>query len=1215
MRRLYLSLAAVVAAVASWADQPLISFTTSIYETYEADNAFTLVLAGANGGTVEVDCGYGPVAYEVPAGSTGIDDGISIPCSVSSAGKVDIYGSEGTIDYFNGDGCYIRTIEFADPQSMAVLTLEHNELEALDLSEFSNLIALYLTDNPFNVEPLKVGGNKPYLSILGIAIIDNLDPSFDLRDYPALLSLDAMSNPTLTRLDPRGCPQLVQLSIDSTNVSELDLSGNPELIILNISDTAIKEIDLSSCTKLQQLYCNHMSGVYNPDVKLTSLDLSHCPDLYYLFAASNNLTSINVSKNHALNHLWLQDNLLTEIDLLKNENLTSVRLENNYFTFATLPINPGYWTEYEYKQRAIPVPASYLIGTEIDLSDKVLREGGDTYATVFAVSDTDPFGGEELDESYFTYENGKVWINKALEDSVYVAFYNTLFDGITLQTSKFKVKDEAEYGAPDLKISFMPAIEVGKEFNFKIGVHDASADSPKSVMVDFGNGEMVAFDVTSEDGSLVTGKQTNHGEVRVYVPEGDIVTAFSMESVPLTSADFTAAKQMESLSLVGTELTALNLEWNRCLRSLVLNGNNLADFSLVGNNTNYGKNLLTYIDLSDNQIASLALPENPGAMQHLDLSHNVLATIDLTDCSAITYLDLSYNDLELLRLGYCESLLYCDASHNRINEYVAPETDVIQTLIINDNQFTYATLPYYPLDTEHYIYAPQALIQIPTIAPSINLSNQYVEINGEYPTFDWYSVNGTQLTSDQVNCAQGVCTFLDYNVGEIYCEIKHPAFPEFTGDNALRTSIVKAMEMPTHVAATFVTSVADQTVSLSLTASEPTMIFIDWAGDGSAFESYELTTTYTLFEATTYEGAEVKVYSYDEDNKITVFSMTNALLDSFDGSNLTSLTMLALNSAGLIESDLIMPEADLGELSLQDNAITEFDLSRYPNLWMANLAENWLKSVDLTANPKMQSFGAANNQITQVSLGNNNSLWQLYLENNKLQDIDLTTCPGLENIGLNGNNLRSINLDGLSRIRYLGLDHNEFDLATLPLPQDSWAIYNYSDQADIHAVAEGNVVDLSSQAWVEDTPTAYRWWIGKPTYNEEDEAWEGEELILDEDYAIDDGISTFFQECNELVGMLTNEVFPKLTLFTEPLSVNGLSSILNDSDRLKITIDKHQIYINGAEPKSQFMLLSPAGATVAIATAGSDGVATFAAPAAGAYLVATQGTAAKVIIR
>lgn len=1215
MRRLYLTMAAILAAAVAWAQEPLISFTTSIYETYGTDNAFTLVLAGAKGGTVEVDCGYGPESYEVPTGSTGIDDGISIPCSVSSDGKVDIYGAQGTIDYFNGDGCYIRTIDFANPKSLAVLTLEHNELEALDLSEFCNLIALYLTDNPFNVAPLKIGGNKPNLAILEMAIIDNLDSSFDLRDYPSLLSFDAMSNPTLTRLDPSGCPQLVQLSIDSTNVSELDLSGNPELIILNISDTAIKDIDLSHCAKLQQLYCNHMSGVYNPDVKLSSLDLSHCPDLYYLFAASNNLTSINVSKNHALNHLWLQDNFLTEIDLLKNENLTSVRLENNYFTFATLPINPGYWTEYEYKQRPIEVPGSYLIGSEIDLSDKVLREGGETYATVFAVSDTDPFGGEELDESYYTYKNGKIWINQPVSDSVYVAFYNTLFDAITLQTSKFKVKDEAEYGAPDLKISFMPEIEVGQEFSFSVGVRDASTDTPKEIMVDFGDGQLTEYLITSEAGSAVTGKQSQHGEVRIYVPEGEIITAFAIESVSMTNADFTAAKQMESLCLINTGLTQLNLEWNRCLHSLVLNGNALSEFSLVGNNTSYGKNMLTYIDLSNNQITELALPENPGAMQHLDLSHNALSAIDLTDCSAITYLDLSYNDLELLRLGYCESLLYCNASHNRINEYVAPETDVIETLLINDNQFTYANLPYYHLDSEHYIYAPQAMIEIPALAPAVDLSSQYVEVNGEYPTFEWIMLDGSLLSSEQVACDKGSCTFLDTDLGEVYCEIKHPAFPEFTGANALRTTNVQPMEMPTYVAASFVTSVDGQTVSLSLTASEPTMIFIDWAGDGSGFEGYQLTTTYTLFEAITHEDAEVKVYSYDSDNKITVFSMSNALLDSFDGTNLTSLTMLALNSAGLSEKDIILPVADLGELSLMDNAITEFDLSRYPNLWMANLADNWLKEVDLSANPKLQTFGAANNQITKATLGQNNSLWQLFLENNQLQDIDLTTCPWLENIGLNGNQFKTINLDGLDHIRYLALDHNKFDLATLPLPQSAWAIYNYADQADLQVEADGNVIDLSSQAWVDGIPTEYSWWIGKPTYNDENEAWEGEELILDEDYTIEDGVSTFFQSCTDLVGMLTNEVFPNLTLFTEPLTTNSLSSIVNDSERLKITIEGHKIYINGAEPKSQFLLLSPAGATMAMATAGSDGIATLTAPSAGAYIVATKGAAAKVAVR
>ena len=65
----------------------------------------------------------------------------------------------------------------------------------------------YLTDNPFTAETLlKVGGNKPELMILRLDIIDRLDQSFNLSDYPALVAFDGYHNMDLRNVDPTGCP-------------------------------------------------------------------------------------------------------------------------------------------------------------------------------------------------------------------------------------------------------------------------------------------------------------------------------------------------------------------------------------------------------------------------------------------------------------------------------------------------------------------------------------------------------------------------------------------------------------------------------------------------------------------------------------------------------------------------------------------------------------------------------------------------------------------------------------------------------------------------------------------------------------------------------------------------------------------------------------------------------------------------------------------------
>ena len=99
--------------------------------------------------------------------------------------------------------------------------------------------------------------------LLEIGQTSNLDQSFNLSDYPKLVSFGAMANKGLRTLDPSGCPNLQRLSIDGTNVQTLDLSKNPNITILNISETGIKDIDLSNLKYLQQLYVDHRSASVN----------------------------------------------------------------------------------------------------------------------------------------------------------------------------------------------------------------------------------------------------------------------------------------------------------------------------------------------------------------------------------------------------------------------------------------------------------------------------------------------------------------------------------------------------------------------------------------------------------------------------------------------------------------------------------------------------------------------------------------------------------------------------------------------------------------------------------------------------------------------------------------------------------------------------------------------------------------------------------------
>lgn len=303
-----------------------INLHTQLYDINGEDgNVFTVYMGTTEKTLAYVDAGYGMVEYDVaPAvynSETQSIDASMMTFRVSEAGNVTIYCDPELIDYLDLEGMYITQIDMEDLTNLEILNMDHNQLESLDLTPFSALQSISLSDNPFNVTPLVVGANKPDLTILTLDMIDNMSDSFNISDYPALMVFSAWNNRSLHSLDLSGCPSLVRLSIDGTDVSSLDLTKVPNLRILNITDTRISNIDLSVVPDLREFYAQHQSGTINTGIKLSSIDVSHNPELRYLYLAGNDLTDIDLSNNPLLQMLNVSHNRLTSINLDENPDL------------------------------------------------------------------------------------------------------------------------------------------------------------------------------------------------------------------------------------------------------------------------------------------------------------------------------------------------------------------------------------------------------------------------------------------------------------------------------------------------------------------------------------------------------------------------------------------------------------------------------------------------------------------------------------------------------------------------------------------------------------------------------------------------------------------------------------------------------------------------------------------------------------------------------
>lgn len=1185
------------------------SFKTAIEELGVEGQTFSFCLSSMQEQTIVVDDGYTQTSYIIPP----TVDGTFITLGAPDGGRVDLYGDPTLIDYFYCQGGYLTEADLSQMVNLSVLDLSHNELEILDLSTNIELAYIDVSDNKFVNHPLIIGP-KPKILALELNNLQTIDPNFNLSDYPTCQLFTAWALKGLTHLDPSGCPDLLRLSIDSTPVETLDVTMNPKLRILNISDTRIRDIDLTKCPQLGEFYCNRDGG-RNWMYGLNSLDLSQNPLLYYLFLNNNGLETIDLSHNPQLFDVSLNRNKLTSIDLTGLERLTKLSLTYNDLTIATLPPAidaEGYelYQEYNYRQNAMKVNRTYKVGDQIDLSASVLRQGWEVYMTVLTVSEDDPANPVEIDPADFSWNNGILTLNRALPDSVYAEFYTPMLPECPFRTTAFKVKSAEDFGKPVEVISFLPGVESGKEFTFGLGMAGASQEKPVEVLVDFGDGVLKPVGIQAQTGVAdnVTGALKG-GQVKVYTDQEDEITSFIINGVQLYGLDVTKAPTLRELTVTGAGLYALDLKWNRCLRTLKLNGNHFPSFSLAGANSGYEKNVLGDIDLSSNDIETITLNE-PATIHKLNLSTNNLEEIGLTTAYYMTDLDLSFNRLEMLNLGSLDALERLNVAGNNIDLLAMPEMGHPVSVDIRSNRFDFTSLPAQPGQIAEYLYAPQQRIEIATMGPGCNLSGQNVDIEGNQTTYAWFNAEtGEQLAEGtDYTLANGRTRFLKYDLGTVYCAMENAGFPDFTGENALMTTNTLVAAPPTNEIGSMLTMPGSDNPWMSLASNlDKTAIYIDWKGDGKDYDEYLLGSTYRVFPMSPVNGKTARIYTYEPEDNLTVFSIHNVKVAALDIEKMNKLVTLNLDN---IEAQSIKFPAETG--NLRELMLTNGDyatavplLKRYTNLYTLYLQLIGLTEIDLSDWKQLGYVSVAGNYISKLTL-DNPDIWALDASFNELAEIDLSRVPAMHQLNLVYNQLEEIKLENMDDLSVLFLDFNAFDFTTLPLPRDSWSLYTYSNQAMLYPPVRDGVVNLADQAWVDDYETTFMWFNGTPWFDEEGNL-AGDLLEEGKAYEIKEGVTTFLTNQRQAMCVMTNEAYPALYLVTGLLDIelSGVGTAPADTENIRV--DGLTVEVLGSEGLSTLWTVDGLEA--------AKGNGRLTAPAPGLYILQTPATTRKLNLR
>ena len=131
---------------------------------------------------------------------------------------------------------------------------------------------------------------------------------------------------------------------------------------------------------------------------------------------------------------------------------------------------------------------------------------------------------------------------------------------------------------------------------------------------------------------------------------------------------------------------------------------------------------------------------------------------------------------------------------------------------------------------------------------------------------------------------------------------------------------------------------------------------------------------------------------------------------------------------------------------LDEEKVTEIDVTNAPELIDLTAASNDIAAVDFSRNPRLERVSLTNNKLTQADFSANPDIVRIELINNSVSSIALPDEPKVEYLQLNGNPLGRLDISGMPKLKSLyavGCGLTEFvsgdntELKTLSLSKNS----------------------------------------------------------------------------------------------------------------------------------------------------------------------------------
>ena len=550
--------------------------------------------------------------------------------------------------------------------------------------------------------------------------------------------------------------------------------------------------------------------------------------------------------------------------------------------------------------------------------------------------------------------------------------------------------------------------------------------------------ELVSVDVSALPGLLVLGL-SNNNLTAVDVSQNTSLKELFLTGNNLENIDVSNNIFLEVFQISSNELTSINVSQNTNLETLFVANNMITQIDVSINTglvkIDFSDNNLTSLDLSNLNYPALFSPDIKGnedlycvkvtdvdaaftrftAFQHRDpqtgFSLDCTATTNIPDANfEQSLIDLGYDSGAIdgvFLTGNVSAVTTLSVSNKSIADLTGIEAFInLEILSVTNNDLTSVNLT--PLSKLNSFDGSGN--QLTTLDLSGNPDFQYLTcennnltsisnisntqvinllLNGN--TFATIDVAGvTTLSRLELNNNSLTELNLSTNTGLTRVEVESNSLTSFNMKNGNNTSITRFK--------------AEGNSGLTCIDVDDVQYSID------NWDDIDTQTSFSLDCSTSGGGDTVSIpdANFEQaliDEGIDSDGTINGQVLKSDIEIVTSLTIIGLNI-----SDLTGIEAfdALGSLWVDNNSLTNIDLSQNTSLTILGISGNQLTSIDVSNNTALGALSVNDNQLTALDVSSNTNLVQLFVNNNQLSNLDISLLTSLEELSVIGNYLTSL---------------------------------------------------------------------------------------------------------------------------------------------------------------------------------------------------------------